>query len=587
MITVLNIIWAIISTMTFPTFVSDKGLRFSNSIMPVLMAVGVYLALKACSKLAWDRRRWILSHILGLLFSTMTAYGYALERTGHIRFITLLIPILLYTHVFASLITLLWQWLMKKEDEESKVFFIDRYIDSCPWLLPIGLLLAWSPALLSEFPGGFRYDASNELIQVINGYNGNFPLLHSFIVVRLLMASKNLTGSVNAGITIYVVVQMLLMALCYSSILLTLRKRGVRHQVLLLVGLYTAFFPMIGLLLTQEVRDVLFASLMTYLLFLLYLMATGGKNFWKSLRRPIELAAVLILTISARNNNSGPLMIVGMVILVGIILIRNIKHSRRGVAAFAVVSIAGYLLLNAALLAACQPYMAPEKSESLSMVSQSLARTYLRHYKKWSPEELAEFNLFMDVSRMQYVGENADLSKVSMHNDANGEKMMAYWLRLGLRYPKDYAEAYLSNNAELWFPASIVDGYNNSFDTGYKKCYYDLSPELNEPAVRAHFWKGLEAYYRKMCLDISFEKIPLVSMLFSIGFQFWILIHTFFYLLYRKEKKLLLPVTILLLLTLGTSFVPLILVRYVSPLFIAMPLLLLFTFDARKCGQEV
>ena len=76
-------------------------------------------------------------------------------------------------------------------------------------------------------------------------------------------------------------------------------------------------------------------------------------------------------------------------------------------------------------------------------------------------------------------------------------------------------------------------------------------------------------------------------MLFSIGFQFWILIHTFFYLLYRKEKKLLLPVTILLLLTLGTSFVPLILVRYVSPLFIAMPLLLLFTFDARKCGQEV
>ena len=120
-----------------------------------------------------------------------------------------------------------------------------------------------SPALLSEFPGGFRYDASNELIQVINGYNGNFPLLHSFIVVRLLMASKNLTGSVNAGITIYVVVQMLLMALCYSSILLTLRKRGVRHQVLLLVGLYTAFFPMIGLLLTQEVRDVLFATLMT------------------------------------------------------------------------------------------------------------------------------------------------------------------------------------------------------------------------------------------------------------------------------------------------------------------------------------
>ena len=203
MITVLNVIWAIISTMTFPTFVSDKGLRFSNSIMPVLMAVGVYLALKACSKLAWDRRRWILSHILGLLFSTMTAYGYALERTGHIRFITLFIPILLYTHVFASLITLLWQWLMKKEDEESKVFFIDRYIDSCPWLLPIGLLLAWSPALLSEFPGGFRYDASNELIQVINGYNGNFPLLHSFIVVRLLMASKNLTGSVNAGITIY------------------------------------------------------------------------------------------------------------------------------------------------------------------------------------------------------------------------------------------------------------------------------------------------------------------------------------------------------------------------------------------------
>ncbi len=76
---------------------------------------------------------------------------------------------------------------------------------------------------------------------------------------------------------------------------------------------------------------------------------------------------------------------------------------------------------------------------------------------------------------------------------------------------------------------------------------------------------------------ISFEKLPVISMLFSIGFQFWLLLHCVFYVLYRKCGRLMLPLTVLLAYVLLSSFAPLVLVRYYGALFLAFPMTLVFT----------
>ena len=62
-------------------------------------------------------------------------------------------------------------------------------------------------------------------------------------------------------------------------------------------------------------------------------------------------------------------------------------------------------------------------------------------------------------------------------------------------------------------------------------------------------------------------------MLFSIGFQLWLLLFCLFYALARKRRSLLLPIAALLIYVLCSAFTPLVLLRYYGALFLAMPII--------------
>ena len=168
-------------------------------------------------KLISDRRRVIFTLVIGLLFSTMTVWGAALgpDGWGSVDFFGRLPLILLLTPVWALAISLAWLLLEKTDRAEGpEKGFLARH----PWVIPVILLIGWLPAFLADYPGGFRYDATAELAQVTEGlgFRGDYPLLHSAIVTLLLPAMHSLTGSWNTGVTVYVVIQMLLMAAMYE-----------------------------------------------------------------------------------------------------------------------------------------------------------------------------------------------------------------------------------------------------------------------------------------------------------------------------------------------------------------------------------
>ncbi len=60
------------------------------------------------------------------------------------------------------------------------------------------------------------------------------------------------------------------------------------------------------------------------------------------------------------------------------------------------------------------------------------------------------------------------------------------------------------------------------------------------------YFPKVREYYKNIGLYISFEKIPIISMFFSIGFQFCIVLNCVFYIGYRRCKYLYLPVAIVL-----------------------------------------
>jgi len=184
------VLYSFACTLLFPLFVSDTSLAFSNSAFSLLLFFAMFLLLKAEGKREGDSRRAKYTHVLGLLFSMMTAFGYSLDTYGNVAVGRLLVPVILYTHVFAVLLSFIWRLLEKGDDElkrpaqgiGKKLESIINWLAAHPVVFALIIIAAWVPAFLADFPGGFRYDATNEFNQSIYGYEGDFPLLHSAII---------------------------------------------------------------------------------------------------------------------------------------------------------------------------------------------------------------------------------------------------------------------------------------------------------------------------------------------------------------------------------------------------------------------
>lgn len=589
----LHLILAIAAVILFPKLTADETLGFSNSFFSVLLFTALYVVLE---KGTGDRRMSTYTHWLGLLFAFFTACGHALDTYGSISFRQVFLPILIYTHVFACLLNLLWTILTRidpevktkeiSERKENRCASVIRSITSRPVIVFVILLLAWIPVFIANYPGGFLYDAGRELAQIENGFSGDFPLLHSMIITKLLPFFYKLSGSYNTGIAVYVIAQMILLAVIYTHMITVFSKRKIHAGILVIITLYCGFFPVIQLLVVQVVRDVLFSVLLAYSMFYLYLMMEDRDAFWESKKNPILFGVVLTLTFLARNNNTGMAAPVFLIIMGGIICFVNRKKYLKGALIFSMTSIVSYAVLTLMLIALCQPLTKAASGSSLSIMSQSLARAYLYESDKWTEEDSNKLMEYMNVEELAYYPENADSTKNRVHIPEGKQiGFFIFWLKMGIKHPGCYADAILAGTQNMWYPDTVVDGYNQRYTnpgepySTWDKCYYYMESWIEEPGVHRNLLPKVLEFYTNIGLRISFEKIPVVSMLFSIGFNFWLVLNCLFYVLHRKITKLLPAISLLLVYVMISAFVPLILLRYFAALFLAMPMIIVFTLQ--------
>lgn len=589
-----DILFAYISTLFFPNLISDKSVLFSNSYFSILVFAFILFILRYERKLPKDKRREIYTHLLGLLFSFWTACGYSLDVYGEIRFLHILLCILLFAHVLGAGISILWDLLQKadlflsSEVKSAALLKIDgffRFLTSHPLVLTTIFFLCYIPLFIADFPGGFIYDATGELMQTSYGYNGNYPMLHSAIITYLLPITHRLFNSYNVGIAIYVICQMLLLSYVYSSLICTFYKQGANCIVVAVAAIYCGLFPVIQIFAVQEVRDILFSILLLYALLLFYTLQTNTSDFLKSVFEPIRLGLVFVLALLARNNNAGTIALLVVIVVSVALWFCYRKINIRGASLLSGSMILGYIIISLLLSLLCQPVRTTEKTGSLSLVSQSLARAYLYENKSWSDSEIEELSRYMDIEDITYCSEDADVTKIKIKKGVELKTIMPFWLKVGVKHPGCYFDAIMANSQNMWFPNSVVDGYKQ-FHTepgltyyDYDKCYFYITDTLEPPAEHRNLLPGVLNFYTRIGLYLSFEKIPVVSMMFSIGFNIWILLNCLCYALYRKKSKLYLTLFILLGYVIVTSFVPIVLLRYFAALFLAMPIIILFTLQ--------
>ena len=139
-----------------------------------------------------------------------------------------------------------------------------------------------------------------------------------------------------------------------------------------------------------------------------------------------------------------------------------------------------------------------------------------------------------------------------------------------------------------WYPDTVINVYGGQqrFTFQYGDSSY-FGFETEQPGERESKFLWLEEQYMKISLELYQQNVPVISMLFSPGFLFWIFMGSMALCFYQKRYPWLLVLGSIFLLW-GTAILgPTFLVRYVLILWFALPLWsVLYYYDCGKVFSQ-
>lgn len=528
-----------------------------------------------------DFRAWRIAGIFAFLFAAALLFGARLDNVENVDVrdfrLWAVWPVL--TLFLAVLTRFLWLCLNLLEERKRKegagnrithvIERVDRFAVPGTFFF---LLLCWLPVFLAVYPGFFVYDAQDEYVQVATRvFSTHHPLVHVLLLGGIICGVHKLTDSYNLGIACYMIFQMLLVAGGFTFLLSYLRRKKISPVLRLISLLYLGLFPTVVMFTLCSAKDALFTLALLLLLICLLEMRTEESAFYASGGWQILFVLSGMAMMLFRNNG-----FYAFLVMIPILLFLQRKRWRLIV--LMVCAVAGCLLINGGMKAALHA-QSGEYQELLTVPIQQLARTY-----KYAPEVFSaeDEEILLEVLSEEalhlYTPRLSDPVKYRFDNAAFVKDKARYaglWLRVGMKKPLIYLNAWWMTSYGFWYPDTIINVYggNTVFTFTYRDNSY-FGYEVEEPGVRESKIPWLNEVYRKLSLEVWKEKVPVVSWLFSPGAMFWLYAFLFAGLLNNRRYKILYPFLPIFLLWLTVLLGPTYLPRYVLFFWYALPLFL-------------
>ena len=460
------------------------------------------------------------------------------------------------------------------------------------WLFYLAVIfVCWLPVFLAYYPSVFAYDAEGQLYQVIAGdYSTHHPLLHT-LFLGAFFGLGGRVGSYSAGMAVHSVVQMLLMAGAFAGALTYLYEKRTARWTRILLLLFYAFFPTNSVLAVSTTKDVLFSALVLLYTVCFYRL-TCDRNMqvtWKE-RAVCSLMGVLMLLF--RNNAVYAFVVSVPIMLWGMGRINNeqngqkedgIWDGRTARKEYLCLSLAILVLfaVSAVSLKALTRAQSGSPREMLSVPLQQMARVWVQEENG----ELLEPSLRQEMEKYispewgfsVYDPHLADpvKSRAVIHDDPKG--LIKTWIRLGMEYPGIYVDAFLDNSVGLWF--LLDDTHARVYGIGTESGFGYLSTDNRTmPAgceiVEHSYLPGLRALMEKIVSDNEYENWPVVKFLFAPALYWWLLYLYVVMVLYKRRYREVLPAVFLVVYYLTLLLSPTVLIRYMYPLVVTVPVIL-------------
>ena len=392
---------------------------------------------------------------------------------------------------------------------------------------------------------------------------------------------RTVWGGYNLGIAGYCLLQMAFVSFVFSYVTEWIGKLTEKPWMMCLAFIWYACFPVVSVTAGCTTKDVLFTTFALLEAILIYRMM---KNREIAKTEYILWAVVSWFAVVLRSTG------IYIFVVFSLILYLNLdKYKKRPfvISCFCVVLFWCFYAWPFYQLLGVQPV---NKREMLSIPVQQLARAYNRG-GDIRPDEKETLFEILPKERLEqfYEPRLSDPMKGSLKMEEIEKEPLKYaalWLKIGIRNAGVYISSFLDNTLAYWYPDGFVDGYTQYYSK-YHLPGYELyressffAPITEPPGERDSRLPFLESAIMKLMLTKLPQRVPLISMLFSPGMLFWLLLGSLACCMRERRREESVTLLFMLLIVLACFVGPIALVRYCLILFYGLPVMLTLPVEA-------
>lgn len=485
-------------------------------------------------------------------------------------------------------LVLLWKggkWLLNTKPFEKSIF------SKIYFWQPV-ILLSWLPCFLAYFPGIYSYDGEPQLIQYTSGQLDNHhPVIHTLIIGGCYDLGQWLQAhGINIdGLAFYTIIQILLLSFAMAYILRFLVKRNAGRIFVILFALYICLFPTMPLMAISSTKDTFFAAFFALFLTELANIYTAKKEQNADSVVASDLIRLFIFSAGCmffRRNGYYVIVILLMffVVVAACQVIRSrkiilLKNPLYAVAFILLISVLFFSITEKTVIK-CTNALEGESAEALSIPLQQMARAFKSNDNAIRIKYGERLTTYVSETGLcNYRPLITDGVKQYFNNEyfaTNKTDFIKVYVELGKDYPGPYVLAVLYLTKGDWH---IMD---TTFCEVYKDWWRDRTGYLITDATKvfagdfvkkSNLMPGVRNLYERFATDCSFTKFIPAQVICSPAFYVFLSFLGALALMLKKEKGLY-PVIGAILLYLLTMFAgPCVLIRYIFPVMVSIPLL--------------
>lgn len=517
----------------------------ANSVVWVFVLWLFYWLLSDVSKMD-DKRLRVTCIIIAVILALMEVVGSSLDTylslygifAGGKIFVRALFKVCGFSIVIYSILCKLFTGLkgLNVSNFEGKYFTNNKRSFFVVWFV---IFLAWVPYLLKYYPGITTPDSFDQICQSLGltQLANHHPITHTAII-GIFMNIGKAVGNYNLGVALYSVFQMLVLSAGFSFGIYYMAKKNVDFRWRVISLLFLALYPVNGMYSITMWKDIPFAVCMLIFVIMLYEIASSKGEFFEKKKNIFLFVLSMIAVILFRNNG-----IYVVVLTLPFVLFAYRKYYKKIIAVIVFI-LCAYAIWKGPVFSALNVKEGSSR-EALSIPLQQFARIVKEHSDELTDEEKENIHKYLktrDLDKL-YDPKLSDDVKATFDDEnfkQDKKTFVVTWVKLCFKYPRTVVESFLCNCYGYWYPEFqywVVA--RSTVNTDDEK---DITlPIEQQSLIEDAKWNSVDAVIEK-------REVPVFSMLFSIGFMFWLVIVSFGYVIYKKEyRKLVIFIPVLVL----------------------------------------